>query len=129
MASEKRCGKSIGRGKHPVLRRDSCERFKSFLSKVVIPFVACEGVHANQGNRRDGICPRRGCILERLAANVETAHGGGIGRSIEKPPAFCVAVTSDSKVHRFLRGGKIARLERHLVSVQQSQYAENLVVE
>ncbi len=48
MAREECGGKTIRRGKHSVLRRDSCERFEGFLRKVVIPFVTGERVHANQ---------------------------------------------------------------------------------
>ena len=129
MAREKRRGQAVRRGKHSVLRRDSGERFERFLRKVVIALVAGEGVHANQRDRRDGIRAWRGRILKRLAANVEAAHRRGVRRPIEKAAAFGVAVTGDRKVHRFLRGVKIARIERRFVGIEQRQNAENLIVE
>ena len=129
VAREKRGGEAVGRGEHSVLGSDASKSFERFLCKVVIPFVAGEPVHANQRDRRDGIGSGRGRILERLAANVEPAHWHGVRGPIEKAAAFCITIAGDGEVHRFLCRGKIARIEGRFVSIQQSQNAENLVIE
>src|SRR5580698_973129 len=129
MSREESSGETIRRGKHSILRRDPRESFEGFLSKIVIAFVTGESVHTNQRDRRDGICSWRGRILERLAANIESPHRRGVERPVEKAAAFCIAIACDRKVHGFFRCSKIARLERGFVSIQQSEHAENLIVE
>src|SRR5467141_2996409 len=76
-----------------------------------------------------GIRTGRGRILQGFAADVEAAHGGGIGGTVEAAAAFGVAVASDGEVHGFLCDAKIAVIERGFVSVEEREDAENLIVE
>src|SRR5216684_8690395 len=105
---EKRGGEAIGSGEEAVLGSDTSEGLQRFLREGAIAIVAGEGVHANQRDGGDGIGAGGGRILKRLAANVEAAHGRGVGRTIEEAATYGVAVASDAKVHRFLGGGEIA---------------------
>src|SRR5713226_7573013 len=50
-----------------------------------------------RGDGGDGICAGRWRILEGLAADVEAAHGRGVGRTIEEAAAFGVTVTGDGE--------------------------------
>ncbi len=122
-------GEAVGGSEEAVLGSDTGEGFKRFLREVAIAIVAGKGVHANEGDGGDGIRAGRGRILKRLAANVEAAHGRGVGRTIEEAPTYGVAVASDAKVHRFLGGGEIAGIERGFVSVEKGDNAEDLIVE
>ncbi len=86
-------------------------------------------MHANQRDGGDGICAGRGRILEGFAAHFETTHRRGIGGAIEETADFGVAVKFDGEIHGALRFVKIARLQGGLVSIQQRDHAEYLVVE
>ncbi len=122
-------GEAVGSGEEAVLGSDAGEGFKRFLREGAIAIVAGESVHANQRDGSDGIRAGGGRILKRLAANVEAAHGRGVGRTIEEAPTYGVAVASDAKVHRFLGGGEIAGIECGFVGVKEREDAEDLIVE
>src|SRR5260370_16923636 len=89
--------------------------FERFLGEGAVAVVAGEGVHSNQGNGCDGIRAGRGGILKGLAADVEAAHGGGVGRTIEEAAAFGVPVASDDEVPRFFGDGEITGSDRGFV--------------
>ena len=122
-------GQAVGGGEEAVLGSDAGEGFQRFLREGAIAIVTGEGVHANEGDGGDGIGARGGRILKRLAANVEAAHGRGIGRTIEEAATYGVAVASDAKVHRFLGGREIAGIECGFVGVEKGEDAEDLIVE
>src|SRR5260370_676084 len=86
------------------------------------------GGTVGRSRRRQDVSGRGG-ILKGLAADVEAAHGGGVGGTIEEAAAFDVTVTGDSEIHRFLRGGEIARIEGGFVGVEKRENAEHLIVE
>jgi len=100
MMGKKSGGEAIRGGEEAVLGSDTGEGFKRFLREGAIAIVAGEGVHANEGNGSDGIRAGRGRILKRLAANVEAAHGRGVGRTIEEAATYGVAVAFDRQIHR-----------------------------
>ena len=100
-----------------------------FSGEVVVAVVAGEGVHSNERDGGDGIGAGRGGILEGLAADVEAAHGRGVGGAIEEAAGFGVAVAGDGEIHGFLRGGEVARIERGFVGVEKREDAEDLIVE
>src|SRR6267143_1270517 len=129
MIREKRGGEAVGGGEEAVLRGDAGEGFERFLGEGAVAIVADEGVHANQGDGGNGIGAGRGRILKGLAADVEAAHGGGVGRAVEEAAAFSVAVAGDREVHGFLCSVKIAGIERGLIGVEERENAEDLIVE
>src|SRR5712664_383937 len=104
MMGEERGGEAVGGGEEAVLRGDAGEGFERFLGEGTVAVVAGEGVYSNQCDGGDGIGAGRGGILEGFAADVEAAHGRGVGRTIEEAAAFGVAVAGDGEIHSFLRG-------------------------
>src|SRR5713101_4359281 len=100
MMGKKSGGEAVGGGEEAILGSDAGEGLKCFLREGAIAIVAGEGVHANEGNGSDGICAGGGRILKRLAANVEAAHGRGVGRTIEEAATYGVAVAFDRQIHR-----------------------------
>ena len=126
---KERGGQAVGGGEEAVLRSDAGKGFERFLGEGVVAVVAGEGVHSNERDGGDGIGARRRRILKWLAANVETAHGGSVGRTVEEAAALGVAVARDGEVYGLLRGSEIAGIERGFVSIEQRKNAENLVVE
>src|SRR5260370_41184355 len=110
MIREKRGGEAVGGGEEAVLWGDAGEGFERFLGEGAVAVVAGEGVHSNQGNGCDGIRAGRGGILKGLAADVEAAHGGGVGRTIEDAAAFGDALAGDGGVHRFLGEWEISEI-------------------
>lgn len=126
--SEERGGQAVGGGEEAVLGGDSGESFEGFLGEGVVAIVSGEGVDSNEGDGSDRIGAGRGGILKGLAANVEPAHGCGVGRTIEEAADFGVSVTGNGEVHRFLCGGEIARIEGGLVGVEKREDAEDLIV-
>src|ERR1700740_856936 len=102
MMGEERGGEAVGGGEEAVLGGDAGESFERFLGESAVAIVAGEGVHANKGDGGDGIGAGRGRILEGFAANVEAAHGRGVGGAIEETAAFGVAVPGDSEVYSLL---------------------------
>src|SRR5712664_844807 len=129
MMGEERGGEAVGGGEEAVLRGDAGEGFERFLGEGAVAVVAGEGVHSNQGDGGDGIRAGSWGILKGLAADVEAAHGGGVGGTIEEAATLGVAVAGDGEVHGFLRGGEITGIERGFVGVEKREDAENLVVE
>src|SRR6266849_6065009 len=73
MAREKKRSQAVGRGKEPVLRRDSREGFQGLLREIVVTLIPGERVHANQRHNGDGIRAGGRRILERFAAYVQPA--------------------------------------------------------
>src|SRR6267378_7273846 len=128
MIREKRGGQTVGGGEEAVLRGDAGEGFERFLGEGAVAFVAGEGVHSNEGDGGYGIGAGRGGILKGLAAYVEAAHGGGVGRAVEEAAAFGVAVAGDREVHGFMRGAEVARIECGFVSVEKCENTEDLIV-
>src|SRR5882762_1554901 len=92
MVGEEGGSQAVGGGEEAVLRGDASEGFERFLGEGVVAIVAGEGVHSNECDGSDGIRPGRGRILQGFAADVEAAHGGGIGGTVEAAAAFGVAV-------------------------------------
>ncbi len=129
MMGEKRGGQAVSGREEAVLGGNAGEGFERFLGQDIVAVVAGEGVHSNQGDGSDGIGAGRWGILERLAADVKAAHGGGVGGSIEEPAAFGVTVAGDGEVHGFLRGAEIAGIEGGFVGVEKRDNAEHLIVE
>lgn len=119
MIGEEYGGEAVGGGEEAVLRGDSGESLKSFLGEDVVAFVTGKGVHSNEGDGGDGISAGCGGILEGFAADIEAAHGRGVGGTIEEAAALGVAVAGDDEVHGFLRGLEIARIERGFVGVEE----------
>src|SRR4029077_683042 len=92
MMREERGSQAVGGGEKAVLRGDAGKGFQSFLGESAVAIVASEGVHSNKGDGGDGIGAGRWRILEGFAADVESAHGSGVGRTIEEAAAFGVTV-------------------------------------
>jgi len=124
------CGsEAVGGGEETILRGDAGEGFECFLREGTIAVVAGEGVEANERDGGDGIGTGRRGILKRLAADVEAAHGRGVGSTIEETAILGVAVPGYGEVRRAQGGFKVSRLERGFIGIEQGENAENLIVE
>src|SRR5258706_15923826 len=126
MMGVERGSQAVGGGEEAVLRGDSGEGFEGFLGEGAVAGVTYETVHANQRDGGDGIGAGRGGTLEGCAANVEAAHRGRVGGTIEKAASFSVAVAGDGEVHGLLRGGKMAGSERGFLGIEKSEGAEDV---
>ncbi len=129
MARKQLRAQTVRRGKESVLRRNAREGFQRFLRKIVITLVSGERVHADERDNRHGICAGRGRVLERFTVNVQPPKRRGIGRTIKESAAFDVGVILQKVIERALCGAEITRVQGCLVGIQQSDYAEYLVIQ
>src|SRR5690242_17316176 len=119
MTSMQQRGEALCSGKQSVLGHQADKSFQRFLSPFVVKPFACESKETIEHNGRNRVRARRRRILQRLAANIEPAHGRRISRAIEKSTAFGIAKALDGKLHRAFGSFEVTGIERCFKCVEQ----------